>query len=258
MTKKKTNIWRMIEIIITILLLMLLIFVIWKVLLNPESKNIIIINNTDDDSDGGSSGGGGDESDDDDSNDDSGGGGDDSDAEDESCFDSDGGNKPLAYGYVNDELTQASYVDNCIQETFPRYLNEQYCENGVRKETTIDCWNTYGAVCYQGRCMVPPCEQIPHPDSQSDCDRGHPCLNSGEETYCKYIAATSTVPSKCVCTIEPSSINSCDRQCWFDGYSDGYCYEGPISRDPCGNNDYSFDGSQYCPLSELIRTCCCI
>lgn len=173
------------------------------------------------------------------------------------CTDTDGGVYPLVYGYVNDDNTQTSYPDNCIQESFTIYLKEQYCENGIRKETTIDCWTEFGGICGNGRCYKPSCEEIISPGSQTDCDLGSPCQNTGEETYCKYVPATTGAPSRCACTIEPSSVNSCERACWFNGFVSGYCYEGKITKNPCGFNTYVPSGNSFCPRYQTTPTCCC-
>lgn len=176
-----------------------------------------------------------------------------------SCSDSDGGNYPLIKGTVDVPRLAVMYPDRCTGETFNRYLTEWYCDsNNVARSVTVDCWLTYNAVCMDGACRQPACEAIVNPNSQEDCDRGHPCVGYGEETYCKYIPATSATASKCACTIEPSSITSCERACWFNGFGSGYCYTGTLTRDPCGTATHISTGDSYCsrPLGGL-PTCCC-
>jgi hypothetical protein len=183
---------------------------------------------------------------------------DDDGSEEPLCSDSDGGNFPFVAGIVDVPSLAVMYPDACTNEVFNRYLTEWYCENGVARSTTIDCWGTYGAICGNGACHKPACEQITNPTSQSSCDIGYPCQDTGEETYCKFVDGGLVGENRCVCTIEPDSINSCTRACGFDGFVEGYCYDGPITKNPCGDNTFSLEGSQYCPiLADGVRTCCC-
>jgi hypothetical protein len=206
-----------------------------------------LFNNTDTYSAGGNSNGGDNGNDGTDS-------GDGTDGINPRCIDHDGSNIWLA-SYVDDTVLQVSYPDVCKNEPFKRYLYEKVCVDGLPAQVEVDCWAQGGAVCNTGACVKPQCQNILNPNSQDDCNIG--LCSDPVNTYCKYVPPTTMTDSRCTCTPDPATIDTCDEACMFIEFkSDGYCAD-PLQKVPCGTNTHYINYDKFCPLQNNFRMACC-
>lgn len=173
------------------------------------------------------------------------------------CIDYDG-NDIWKASHVDDTLLKVSYPDVCKNEPFKIYLYEKICVDGLPSQVEVNCWDQGGAICDSGACVKPSCSNIINPNSQADCDIGHASCSESPYTYCKYYAPTTQAPSKCVCTIDPSTVDTCDESCLFYQGVDGYCAD-PMQKVPCGSNTHYINYDSLCPIYQgiLHRACCC-